>query len=628
MGDEHDAVSQTTSLREESLPAAPRSCAPVPERYPSLMALPPTWRLLRGSTLAAVTSAIAASALFASSALAQELPPPPTEEPATLDGWDLPGFVIIDGKDDLSDAEVSELMALVAREMGGADVSKSDLEAETRIEIAKVDPHEVDDVIDLLDDDPRVERVEALSWVRASFVPNDPLFEKQWNMSRVGAPAAWDYGTGRGVTVAVIDTGVACEDHGGFQKGTDLSSTRCVPGWNFIWNNEHANDDHGHGSHVAGTVAQSTDNGLGAAGLAFHVRLMPVKVLDKGGWGTTLDIANGIRWASDNGAHVINLSLGGPRNSKVMEDAVAHARAQGTVVVAAAGNSGGSVGFPGGSEGVMGVSATDANDKLAVFSSRGKGVDIAAPGVEIIQQTVCEGGKNKCEVFPKWAGTSMASPHVAAAAAMLVGMGVTDPAEVERILSENARVVDPSDSGKRLYGAGILDVEATLRAVHLKQAGTRLGLAALFTALVVLLISAAKRRDARVLSVPFLLGVLATGPGLLFFAPLFLSRVHLPVDILARPVADLDFFLGASVHRLMPLASALVPFVLLITTFQWRSLRPFVAGVGIGTAAYLGSVLVLGHAFAPFGQAALIAWCFGNALASLFIARTCLAEAR
>jgi serine protease len=355
---------------------------------------------------------------------------------------------------------------------------------------------------------------------------------------------------------------------------------------------------------------------------------MPVKVLDARGSGSLADVAEGIRWAADHGADVINLSLGGDGNSKVMDQDVEYAHRALVTVVCAAGNSGRSVGFPRQRPALHRRERHRLRRPDRVLQLARQGDRHRRPGVAILQQTICEGGKNKCEVFPKWAGTSMASPHVAAAAAMLVGMGVTDPAEVERILSENARVVDPSDSGKRLYGAGILDVEATLRAVHFKQAVTRLALAAVFTALVVFLISAAKRRDARVLSVPFLLGVLATGPGLLFFAPLFLSRVHLPVDILARPVADLDFFLGASVHRLMPLASALVPFVLLITTFQWRSLRPFVAGVGIGTAAYLGSVLVLGHAFAPFGQAALIAWCFGNALASLFIARTCLAEAR
>lgn len=585
--------------------------------------------ILRSVRLPALGALVlGATTLCSSIASAEDLPPPPATEPTSATSWDVPGHVIIDAKDGLSDGEVSDLLSDVAKTIRGASFTESDLEDETRIQIARVSVNDVDDVIDLLDDDERIERVEPLSWVRANFVPNDPLYEKQWHMDRVGASTAWDYGTGRGVTVAVIDTGIACEDHGGFQKGTDLQSTRCVPGWNFIWNNEHANDDHGHGTHVAGTVAQSTDNGIGASGLAFHVRLMPIKVLDKGGWGTTVDIANGIRWASDNGAQVVNLSLGGPRNSKVLEDAIAHARSQGTIIVAAAGNSGGSVGFPGGSEGVIGVSATDSGDKLATFSSRGKGVDIAAPGVGVIQQTICEGGKNKCEVFPGWAGTSMASPHVAGAAALLVGMGVSDPDAVEATLAENARVVDPSDGGRRLYGAGILDAASTMRATHLKQVTTRLGLVAAFTALLLFLMSSTKRRDARVLSPQFLIGALATGPGLLFFAPFVLSRVNLPVDVLVRPVADLDFFLGASVHRLLPLATAAVPLALLVTTFQWKSFRPLVAGVGVGTAAYLGSVVWLGTAYAPFGTAALLGWCVINAIVSLFIARTCLSETK
>lgn len=566
---------------------------------------------------------------LASIASAQELPPTPTTDATTESSWDLPGFVVIDAKDDLSDSEVKTLLDDVAARVPSANFSESDLEDDTRIELALVPLSEVDDVLDLLAGDSRVEHVEPLSWVKGSFLPNDPLYgEKQWHMERVGAPAAWDYGTGRGVTVAVIDTGIACEDFEGFRKGTDLETTRCVDGWNFIRENSHANDDHGHGTHVAGTVAQSTDNGIGGAGLAFDVRLMPVKVLDKGGWGTTVDIANGIRWASDHGAQVINLSLGGPRNSKVLEDAVAHARAQGTVVVAAAGNSGGSVGFPGGTEGVIGVSATDSNDKLATFSSRGKGVDIAAPGVNVVQQTICEGGKNKCEIFPGWNGTSMASPHVAGAAAMLVGLGVTDPAAVEEALTSHARVVDDSEGGKRLYGAGILDIGATMRAIQMKHTLVRLGLVALFTALVFAWMNKQKRQDARVFTPQFLVGALAAGPGLLFFLPFIASRTSLPIDVLSRPIGEMDFYVGASLHRLLPLANAFVPLALLVTTFQWKAARPFVAGVGVGTAAYLASIIALGETYSPVGKGLLLIWCAGNALASAFIARIALSESK
>src|SRR5690606_25816301 len=142
---------------------------------------------------------------------------------------------------------------------------------------------------------------------------------------------------------------------GPFTKASDLALTGCVEGTSFV-RGTRANDDHGHGTHVAGTIAQSTNNGIGGVGLAFKARLMPVKVLSSNGWGTTAGVAAGIRWAADHGAQVINLSLGGPRNSKVIQAAVDHARSRGAIIVAAAGNSGGAVGYPGASEGVIGVS--------------------------------------------------------------------------------------------------------------------------------------------------------------------------------------------------------------------------------------------------------------------------------
>ncbi|MFO0550391.1 MAG: S8 family peptidase [Polyangiaceae bacterium] len=583
----------------------------------------------RRGRLALLCSAAAFPILaLATSASADSLPAPPTStvQPAAETAWDIPGVIVIDAKDNLSDSEVKTLLDEVANVSPTATFTESDLEDETRIELASVPAADVQSVVSKLANDERIEHVEPLAWVTANFVPNDPLFEKQWHMERVGAPTAWDYATGVGVTVAVIDTGIACEDFEGFMKGTDLSATRCVAGWNFIRDNEHANDDHGHGTHVAGTIAQSTNNGIGATGLAFDVRLMPIKVLDKGGWGTTVDIANGIRWASDHGAQVINLSLGGPRNSGILEDAIAHARSQGTVVVAAAGNSGGSVGYPGGSAGVIGVSATDQADALAAFSSRGKGVDIAAPGVDVVQQTICENGKNKCEVFPGWRGTSMASPHVAAAAALLVGMGVSDPDAVERTLAANARVVDGSENGRRQFGAGILDAAATVRAVALRQGLTRLGLVAVFTALV----AAWARSRSKKASGPnlgFVLAALAAGPGLLFFAPLVLSRTHLPIDILARPIADVDFYVGASLHRLLPLAHVGVPLGLLVLTFHWKALRPWVAGIAVGTAAYLASIAIFHEAYSPFGATAMMVWCGINAAASLLVARFALEHA-
>ncbi len=537
--------------------------------------------------------------------------------------WDIPGQILIDARDDLSASELSALAADFSFSFVPTRLEKS-----TRIEIVSGVISDFAGVLARLARDPRVEYAEPLARVHAMFVPNDPEMKQQWHMSRINAERAWDFGIGRGVTVAVVDTGIACEDYGPFKKGTDLNATECVPGWNFVAGNDHANDDQGHGTHVAGTIAQSTNNTLGVTGVAFGARLMPVKVLNEEGWGTTADVADGIRWAADNGAHVINLSLGGPRNSRVLQSAVDHARSMGVVVVAAAGNSGSSVGYPGASDGVIGVSATNSDDKLAPFSSRGKGVDIAAPGVKVVQQTICEKGRNNCLIFPGWNGTSMASPHVAGAAALVMGLGVTDASAVEDALRDSARKIDDSERGRLLYGAGILDAAASVSAVTTRQTIYRL--VALFVTTLLVARAARKKNESSTnpWRLDFLLAALATGPGLFFFAPWILPRVSLPVDVLARPIADMDLLVGVSLHRFLPLASALLPFAFTAVLFGAKRLRPFIAGLATGTAAYLFATVALNSAAAPFGRLAFFVWCGINAAICMWIARTNLAETR
>ena len=537
--------------------------------------------------------------------------------------YDIPGKIIVDAKDDLDDAAIDGL----ARDFG-LTFRPTALAGETREEIAIVSVDGEAELLERLARDPRVEGAEPLARVRAFFVPNDPLLKDQWNMERIGATRAWDFATGRGVTVAVVDTGIACENYGPFMKGTDLADTECVGGWNFVTSNEHANDDQGHGTHVAGTIAQSTNNGLGAAGIAFHARLMPVKVLNEQGFGTTADVADGIRWAAGHGAHVINLSLGGPRNSAVLQKAIDYAIGRGSVVVAAAGNTGGHVQFPGASDGVIGVSATGPDDKLAKFSSRGVGVDVAAPGVDVVQQTICNKGRDKCERFPGYSGTSMASPHVAGVAALMVGLGVTDPVAVEKAIRASARVVDPSDEGAKLYGAGVLQASAAAEHVTFTHLWTRL---AALLAITLIVARAAKKRNPEATSpwrLSYWIPALAAGPGLFFFAPWLLPRVHVAVDLLSRPLGDLDFFFGASAHRWLPFANAAIPFALLTISFGSKRLRPWIAGLAAGTGAYLVSVATLGEAAGPLGHTALVAWCGLNAAACIWIARTNLAETK
>jgi len=535
---------------------------------------------------------------------------------------DIPGELVVDFADDVEDSTIRDIFSKLS-----VSFIPTELESATKIEVVRVARDRVDEVRADLQRDSRVEVVEPHARVRALFEPNDPLFAEQWHLARIAAGGAWNFSTGRGVTVAVIDTGIACENFGPFSKATDLAETRCVTGHNFVARNSHASDDHGHGTHVAGTIAQSTNNALGAAGVAFDARLMAVKVLSADGWGTTSDVADGIRWAADHGAQVMNLSLGGPRNSRILQRAIDYARKKGVVVVAAAGNTGSRVEYPGGSEGVIGVSALDSHDELAWFSSRGPGVDLAAPGVDVIQQTICNGGRNHCERFPSFSGTSMAAPHVAGSAALLVSLGLTDPNAVERALTKSARELDQSHGGRDHFGAGALDASKALRSVALSRVIGRL----VALALAIFVVFRWVRRQGTKASPwrpGFLVTALLAGPGLFFFAPFLLPRHNDLVDFLARPLGDWDLLASASLHGFLPLANVLWPFLATIVLLGVKGARGPLAGFATGTAAYLAAAAVQGGIHSAMGRAGLVLFAVANALACLVLARLVLVEKR
>lgn len=306
--------------------------------------------------------------------------------------------------------------------------------------------------------------VEAIdpNYLYAAFeVPNDPDYTKQWNLRNINIETAWDETKGADRTIAVIDTGIAVVP--------DLKETQFVPGYDFVNNRENAEDDNGHGTHVAGTIAQSTNNGYGVAGVAYQAKLMPLKVLSDTGSGTVADIAEAIRFAADHGADVVNLSLGGFGDSHVLKEAIDYAHQKGVVIVAAAGNSNANAAaFPARYSNVIAVAALDATGNKAPYSNFGAGVDIAAPGGStqgenatggILQETIDpETGGSQ---FIALQGTSMAAPHVAGVAALVKSVGVTDPSAVAAVLQKSAQAV-PEDPLNH-FGAGRLDASAAVK---------------------------------------------------------------------------------------------------------------------------------------------------------------------
>ena len=334
-----------------------------------------------------------------------------------------------------------------------------------------------------------VDYAEPNYYAYAFWSPNDPYYSYQWDLDNpvyggIQMEQAWGIQTGSAsVVVAVVDTGVAYENYSKLRKryylAPDLANTVFVPGYDFVENDTHPNDDNSHGTHVTGTIAQSTDNGLGVAGIAFNTAIMPVKVLDRYGSGTYADVADGIVWATDHGADIISLSLGGSSPSSTLEGAVKYAYDHGVTVIAAAGNDGSSrLSYPAAYDDcVIAVGATRYDETLAYYSNYGTSLDLVAPGGDtrvdqngdghvdgILQNTFNPNTKNTGD-FGYWffQGTSMATPHVSGVAALLLAQGnAGTPDEVRTALQETAE--DLGAPGRdNTYGWGLVNAYAALQ---------------------------------------------------------------------------------------------------------------------------------------------------------------------
>jgi len=512
------------------------------------------------------------------------------------------GEIIVDFKNDDSPAEIGRILSAFGLKNG----DYSWLSIDEKWLVVKRYSSFLSDLRNRTD----VEAVEPNYYASAMYIPNDPYYKYQWHLDMIGMSKAWDFPPGKEVIVAVIDTGIAFEKYGSSFAVEDLGESQFVKPYNFVAGNTHANDDHGHGTHVAGTIAQLTNNGVGVAGVAPFVKLMPLKVLNSQGYGTYGAIAAAIRYAADNGASVINMSLGGPFPSFVLHKAIQYAKEKGVVIVCAAGNSGRSgLSYPAAYSECISVSAVRYDRTLSWYSSYGKGLTIAAPGGDmnvdqngdglmdgVLQNTLNPQDPSKQGYF-LFQGTSMATPHVAAAAALLKAQGIEDPNKVQEYLQSSAAKIEGGSADK--YGAGVLDVNAALQAAFTKRKFKTFSVALIIFLLLIVMINRGRRVNEKVpVTLASVLGLLFGSTG---------------IFVLGRWLPQSGaFYLTHSIlewHSSNLLIWSVIPvFLVVLFAYPWKKTVPGAIGFACGAAGFL-----LYQAFSP---AADLRWIPGALLDS------------
>jgi serine protease len=396
----------------------------------------------------------------------------------------MPSQVIVKFKQGLMDSAIET----VRDQFGAKSLYRSPFAG---FEVLQIDEDtSVAAIVEALSGLPEIEYAEPNVIRHAFWSPNDPYYPYQWHFDQINMESAWDldsvspnYGGDSSVVVAVIDSGVAYEDYSPapgetYLQAPDLANTNFTAGYDHVNGDSHPNDDHQHGTHVCGTIAQSTNNGSDVAGVAFNITVMPVKVLDENGDGTDQQVADGIYWATNNGADIINMSLGGPGSTQTLEDAVAYAYNNGVTVVCAAGNA-----YQGGNppqypaaydDYCIAVGATQYDQTRAPYSSTGSYLDIAAPGGNMDEDqnldTLPDGVLQQAFAYQDPTnfglylaeGTSMAAPHVAGVAALILSQqpGLT-PDQVRQALETTATDIGAEGCDPQ-FGWGLLNAPAAV----------------------------------------------------------------------------------------------------------------------------------------------------------------------
>jgi len=319
----------------------------------------------------------------------------------------------------------------------------------------------MDAALQKLNSDPSVEYAEPNYIRKANISVNDEKRKEQFALDKIQADKAWDITMGNNsVVVAVIDTGADI-------MHPDLVN-QVVEGYSSVRNNAKWVDDNGHGTHVAGIIAAIANNGTGIAGLAPKCKIMPVKVLDKTGSGNDAGISEAIVWAADHGASVINMSLGGPGESKTLEKAVNYALKKNVIVCAAMGNEGNNyVNYPAAYQGVIAVGATDEQDNVTQFSNYGKWIAVTAPGAQILSTfPTYDVELNQYGYSKNYAvldGTSQATPYVSALSALVRSkFGKISPSSVMTKIKKGADDLGAAGFDEK-FGYGRINAFKTLK---------------------------------------------------------------------------------------------------------------------------------------------------------------------